>query len=142
MPVIKRNREANANINRGHANGTIQNLVARIGSPYQLTLRNIKGSGGYYAVSGNNNAFLGFAIVSNHPNNVRHLELIATRSGYGDMLMRRIINNSKKNKKNITLDAAANRLVNYYKQYGFRVTGGGGRLMRLNLRPRGLRGQN
>jgi hypothetical protein len=141
MPVIKRNREANANINRAHANGTIQNLVARIGLPYQLTLRNIKGSGGYYAVSGNNNAFLGFAIISNS-NNVRHLELIATRSGYGDMLMRRIINNSKKNKKNITLDAAANRLVNYYKQYGFKVTGGGGRLMRLNLRPRGLRGMN
>lgn len=132
MPTIKRNGQASNNVNRAHAAGIIQNLVARIGSPYKLTLRNVKGSGGYYSLTGNNNEFLGFAVVSNHPNNVRHLELIATRSGYGDMLMRRVIGNATNNKRDITLEAAANRLVNYYKKYGFELTGQG-RLMRLRL---------
>jgi len=133
MPTIKRNSQASNNVNRAHAAGIIQNLVERIGSPYKLTLRNVKGSGGYYSLTGNNNEFLGFAVVSNHPNNVRHLELIATRSGYGDMLMRRVISNAKNNKRDVTLDAAANRLVNYYKKYGFQLTGQGGRLMKLTL---------
>lgn len=133
MPTIKRNSQASNNVNKAHAAGIIQKLVERIGSPYKLTLRNVKGSGGYYSLTGNNNEFLGFAVVSNHPNNVRHLELIATRSGYGDMLMRRVINNASNNKRDITLEAAANRLVNYYKKYGFELTGQG-RLMRLQLR--------
>lgn len=133
MPTIKRNGQASGNVNKAHAAGIIQDLVARIGSPYKLTLRNVKGSGGYYAVTGNNNEFMGFAIVSNHPNNVRHLELIATRSGYGDMLMRRVISNAKNNKRDVTLDAAANKLVDYYKKYGFQLTGQGGRLMKLTL---------
>jgi hypothetical protein len=132
MPTVKRNSQASANVNRAHAAGIIQNLVERIGSPYKLTLRNVKGSGGYYALTGNNNEFLGFAVVSNHPNSVRHLELIATRSGYGDMLMRRVISNSVNNKRDVTLEAAANRLVNYYKKYGFELTGQG-RLMKLRL---------
>jgi len=132
MPTIKRNSQASVNVNKAHSAGIIQDLVERIGSPYKLTLRNVKGSGGYYALTGNNNEFLGFAVVSNHPNSVRHLELIATRSGYGDMLMRRVINNSKNNKRNVTLEAAANRLVNYYKKYGFQLTGQG-RLMKLTL---------
>jgi hypothetical protein len=132
MPTIKRNSQASDNVNKAHAAGIIQNLVERIGSPYKLTLRNVKGSGGYYALTGNNNEFLGFAVVSNHPNNVRHLELIATRSGYGDMLMRRVISNSVNNKRDVTLEAAANRLVNYYKKYGFELTGQG-RLMKLRL---------
>lgn len=133
MPTIKRNVQASNNINRAHAAGIIQNLVAKIGSPYKLTLRNVKGYGGYYALTGNNNEFLGFAIVSNQAN-VRHLELIATRSGYGDMLIRRILNNAKMNKKDqVTLDAAANKLVGMYKKYGFQLMGQGGRLMRLKL---------
>jgi hypothetical protein len=132
MPTIKRNSQASDNVNRAHAAGIIQNLVERIGSPYKLTLRNVKGSGGYYALTGNSNEFLGFAVVSNNPNSVRHLELIATRSGYGDMLMRRVISNAKNNKRDVTLEAAANRLVNYYKKYGFQLTGQG-RLMRLPL---------
>jgi len=132
MQTIKRNSQASGNVNKAHAAGTIQDLVERIGSPYKLTLRNVKGSGGYYALTGNNNEFLGFAIVSNNPNSVRHLELIATRSGYGDMLMRRVISNAKNNKKDVTLEAAANRLVNYYKKYGFQLTGQG-RLMKLPL---------
>lgn len=132
MPTIKRNSQASDNVNKAHAAGIIQDLVERIGSPYKLTLRNVKGSGGYYALTGNNNEFLGFAVVSNHPNSVRHLELIATRSGYGDMLMRRVISNATNNKKNVTLEAAANRLVNYYKKYGFQLTGQG-RLMKLTL---------
>jgi|694.fasta_scaffold47530_4 L-amino acid N-acyltransferase YncA len=132
MPTIKRNSQGSNNVNRAHAAGIIQDLVERIGSPYKLTLRNVKGSGGYYALTGNNNEFLGFAVVSNNPNSVRHLELIATRSGYGDMLMRRVISNATNNKKNVTLEAAANRLVNYYKKYGFQLTGQG-RLMKLPL---------
>lgn len=132
MPTIKRNSQASDNVNKAHAAGIIQDLVKRIGSPYKLTLRNVKGSGGYYALAGNNNEFLGFAVVSNHPNSVRHLELIATRSGYGDMLMRRVISNATNNKKDVTLEAAANRLVNYYKKYGFQLTGQG-RLMKLTL---------
>lgn len=132
MPTIKRNSQASDNVNKAHAAGIIQDLVERIGSPYKLTLRNVKGSGGYYALTGNNNEFLGFAVVSNHPNSVRHLELIATRSGYGDMLMRRVISNATNNKRNVTLEAAANRLVNYYKKYGFQLTGQG-RLMKLTL---------
>ena len=132
MPTIKRNSQASNNVNKAHAAGIIQDLVARIGSPYKLTLRNVKGSGGYYSLTGNSNEFLGFAVVSNHPNSVRHLELIATRSGYGDMLMRRVINNATNNKRDVTLEAAANRLVNYYKKYGFELTGQG-RLMKLTI---------
>lgn len=134
MPIIKRNSLASANINKAHADGVIQNLVSRMASPYQLTLRNIKRSGGYYALTGNNNEFLGFAVVSNQPNNVRHLELIATRSGYGDMLIRRVINNARLDKRDVTLEAAANKLVNVYKKYGFNLTNKSGRLMRLQLR--------
>ena len=55
MPTIKRNGQASDNVNKAHVAGIIQDLVAIIGSPYKLTLRNVKGSGWYYAVTGNNN---------------------------------------------------------------------------------------
>jgi hypothetical protein len=107
-----------------HKSGVIQNLVKRIAGNYIIKLRNIT-RGGRYAVIGNRGEFLGFAAVSRTGTNLS-VDLIAARKGYGNMLMRRIINNAK---SSIKLDPKINRsvslanqqkLVNWYIKHGFR----------------------
>lgn len=124
MAIIKRNNNANKNIAMAHRSGVIQNLIKRIAGNYIIKLSNIT-RGGRYAVIGNNGAFLGFAAVSRAGNSLS-VDLIAARKGYGNMLMRRIINNSK---SSIKLDPKINRsvspasqqkLVNWYIKHGFR----------------------
>lgn len=140
MPKIKRNRNANNNINRAYQAGVIANLVKRLPTNYVITLNDIKRYGRYAIV--NNKNFLGFASVSNN-GNVRSLELIAARKGYGNALMKQIINNARKNqKRKLTLTAVGPKLVNWYKRYQFvpAHTVGIYTNMSLLLRNRGLRG--
>jgi len=121
MPIIKRNNNANRNIAIAHKSGVIQNLVKRISGNYIIKLSNIT-RGGRYAVIGNNGEFLGFAAVSRAGN----VDLIAARKGYGNMLMRRIINNSKSSIKlypkinRSVSPASQQKLVNWYAKHGFR----------------------
>ena len=130
MPTIKRNNNSNANITRAHHEGVIQNLVKRITGNYIVRLSNIirRKGGGRYALVGNTGEFLGFATVSN-AGAVRSIDLIATRKGYGNMLISRIINNAKSNgKTNILLTPKTNKslsesnqkkLINWYAKHGF-----------------------
>ena len=121
MPIIRRNNNANRNIAIAHKSGVIQNLVKRISGNYIIKLSNIT-RGGRYAVIGNNGEFLGFAAVSRAGN----VDLIAARKGYGNMLMRRIINNSKSSIKlypkinRSVSPASQQKLVNWYAKHGFR----------------------
>ena len=121
MPIIKRNNNSNRNIAIAHKSGVIQNLVKRISGNYIIKLSNIT-RGGRYAVIGNNGEFLGFAAVSRAGN----VDLIAARKGYGNMLMRRIINNSKSSIKlypkinRSVSPASQQKLVNWYAKHGFR----------------------
>ncbi|BAT22238.1 hypothetical protein AR679_gp212 [Yellowstone lake phycodnavirus 1] len=124
MPIIKRNNNANRNIAMAHKSGVIQNLIKRIAGNYIIKLSNIT-RGGRYAVIGNNGEFLGFAAVSRNGNNLS-VDLIAARKGYGNMLMRRIINNSKSSIKlypkinRSVSPASQQKLVNWYIKHGFR----------------------
>ena len=145
MVTIKRNRNANNNINRAYENLVIENLVQRISKNYVVPLNNIKRNG-RYAILNNNGVFQGFAIVSNY-GNTRTLELIATRKGYGKTLLNRIINNAKQNnKQNISLMAIHPRLVNWYRQFGFVPSQSVGPYIPmkrvLRNKPRGLRFMN
>jgi GNAT superfamily N-acetyltransferase len=124
MPIIKRNSNANQNIAMAHKSGVIQNLIKRIAGNYIIKLSNIT-RGGRYAVIGNRGEFLGFAAVSRAGNNLS-VDLIAARKGYGNMLMRRIINNAKssirlnaKTNKSVS-PASQQKLVNWYAKHGFR----------------------
>lgn len=131
MPIIKRNNNANRNIAIAHKSGVIQNLVKRISGNYIIKLSNIT-RGGRYAVIGNNGEFLGFAAVSRAGN----VDLIAARKGYGNMLMRRIINNSKSSIKlypkinRSVSPASQQKLVNWYAKHGFRKNESNGSMIR------------
>ena len=89
----------------------------------------LRNGGSRYSVFKNNGiTFVGFASVRNY-GNTRDLEFIATNRGYGDQLLRRIINNAKKNKKKkIELTAAntskSGSLVRWYQKHGFISRGG------------------
>lgn len=127
MVTIKRNANANNNINRANRNGTINNLFTGKNFYHPLSLINWRGLGRYAAVS-NNGDLIGFALVYNTNNGkTRVVELIGSRKGHGRNLMGRIINNAKKNnKQNVYLMAANNgsgKLLAFYKGLGFNVTG-------------------
>jgi hypothetical protein len=132
MPIIKRNNNANRNIAMAHRSGVIQNLIKRISGNYIIKLSNIT-RGGRYAVIGNRGEFLGFAAVSRTGN----VDLIAARKGYGNMLMRRIINNAKssiklypKTNKSVS-PASQQKLVNWYAKHGFRANESNGSMVRV-----------
>lgn len=115
---IKRNANANSNINKAFKNRTIHAILTRIIKHINLDPRLLK-STGRYVVVGNKNEFLGIAQVHN-TNNGRELNLIGAKKGYGDALMRRIINNAVRNKKKaVYLQALNPKLVAWYKRYNF-----------------------
>ena len=147
MVIIKRNVNANNNINRSNRNGTINNIFAGRNFYNPLSFVNWRSSGRYGMMSNNGQTFIGLALVFNTNNGkTRVIELMGAKRGYGRQLMNRIIANAKKNnKQNVFLMAAnsgSGKLIGFYKGSGFKVTGPlqlGGTPMRLVLR-RGLRG--
>ena len=147
MVIIKRNVNANININRASRNGTINNIFAGRKFYHPLSLINWRSFGRYGMMSNNGQTFIGLALVFNNNNgNSRVIELMGSRRGYGRQLLNRIIANAKtNNKQNVFLMAAnsgSGKLMGFYKGSGFKVNGPlqiGMTPMRLVLR-RGLRG--
>lgn len=149
MVIIKRNVNANNNINRANRNGTINNIFAGRNFYHPLSLINWRSFGRYGMMDNNGTTFIGLALVFNTNNgNSRVIELMGARRGYGRQLLNRIIANSKKNnKQNVFLMAAnsgSGKLIGFYKGSGFKVTGPlqvGMTPMRRALQsaPRGLR---
>lgn len=89
----------------------------------------------WVAISKNNGSIRGFAIVHNNSRNGRNVNVIATRTGekVGSLLMRHIIANARKNRKQIIHLTSVKSAINFYKKLGFKGTGNG------NLVPMTLR---
>jgi len=146
MVTIKRNANANNNLRRAVANGSVNNLFR--GRGFYNPMNTIGWEAfGRYAMLGNNSSFIGFALVQNNANK-RVIELIGARKGYGRPLMNRIVKNAKNNGKSNLLLAAANespgsvkKLLKFYSNMGFKVSGPlqlGFTPMTLKLRKGGL----
>lgn len=139
MVSIKRNQGANANIQKAYNNGIISNILKRLAPKYMFIPSVILGKpGSRYSVFNNRGTFVGFAAVRNYSRNVREIELIGTRKGYGDMLIKQIIKNAEiNNKKYIELNAANmspnGRLIQWYKNRGFSTGAGNSAHMRYIL---------
>jgi len=147
MVTIKRNANANNNLKRAVANGSVNNLFA--GRRFYHPLNTLGWEAmGRYAMLGNNSSFIGFALVHNNGNK-RVIELIGAKRGYGRPLMNRIVKNAKNNRKSNLFLAAANesanggvkKLLKFYSNMGFKVSGPlqlGFTPMALKLRKGGL----
>ena len=149
MVTIKRNVNANNNINRANRNGTINNLFTGRNFYHPLSLINWRSFGRYGMIANNGKTFIGLALVFNTNNGKsRVIELMGARRGYGQQLLNKIVANAKKNnKQNVFLMAAnsgSGKLIGFYKGSGFKVTGPlqiGMTPMRRTIRnaPKGLR---
>jgi hypothetical protein len=128
MVTIKRNSNANNNLRKAVANGSVNSLFT--GRTFYHPLNTIGWEAvGRYAMVGNNGSFIGFALVTNYGRNAnsRIIELIGAKKGYGKRLMNRIIANAEQNNiKTVHLMAANNgsgKLIEFYRRSKFNVTG-------------------
>ena len=70
-----------------------------------------------YSIKNNNGKTAGFSFLKNFNNKERYLYLIAAKKGMGGILLKRIINNSRKaGLKTIALEPVENAIYFYLKQ--------------------------